>query len=104
MNLHRQNKLQKNRSQSDFPACQDSTLLLKTINETAPRPSQQRRSLKFTSLFERWFTPTYSQAGVFLLRLAGGSRDPIRCGFWAVEPQDTDFDKYIEMKVLEIVA
>jgi hypothetical protein len=104
MNLRRQNKSQKNRAQNDFTACKEPALLLKTRNETALWPSRQRRSPKFTSLFERWSTPTYSQAGVFLLRLAGGLRGPIRCGFWVAKPQDTDFDKIKEKRRLENVA
>jgi hypothetical protein len=85
-------------SQSDFPACKKTAHLLKTKTETALAPFRQRRSCKFTGLFERWSISTHSQAGVFLLRLFGGWRDPIHCGVGVWEPQDTGFDKFEEME------
>jgi hypothetical protein len=92
------------RTENKFPACKKSILLLKTKMETARVPSQQRRSFEFTSLFERWSIPTDSQAGVFLLRLAGGSRDAIHCGIEVSEPQDAGFNKLNERIRLEIIA
>jgi hypothetical protein len=91
-------------SQSHFHACQNSLPLLETKTEAAMAPSRQRRSFKFTSLFERWSKPTNSQAGVFLLRLSGGSRDPIHCGVGVAEPQDAGNDKIYERTGLEAAA
>jgi hypothetical protein len=81
-------------SQSDFPACKRTPLLLKRKIETTLAPFRERRSFEFTSLFERWSISTHSQAGVFLLRLIGGSRDTSHCGIGVSEPQDTGFDKF----------
>jgi len=104
MNTRRLQQFQNIRCKSDFPACQKSPLLLKTKKETAMMPFQPWRSSKFTGLFERWSTPTYSQAGVFLLRLTGGSGGPIGWGLRVEEPQDAVFDKFTEMRILENVA
>jgi hypothetical protein len=104
MNPPRPQNAKKILSQSDFPACKETLLLLQTKIETALLPFRQRRNFKFTSLFERWSNSTHSQAGVFLLRLFGGSRDPIHCGIGISKPQDTGFDKFEEMKRLEIVV
>jgi hypothetical protein len=84
-------------SQSDFLACKKTALLLKTRIETATQPFQQRRSSKFTSLFECVSKAPYLQAGIFLLRFSGGSIDPIPCGLGVQRPQDTGFDKFDEM-------
>jgi hypothetical protein len=104
MNTLCHQQFEKNRCKSDFPACQKSPLLLKTKKETAMMPFQQQRSFKFTGLFERWSTPTSSQAGVFLLRLTGGSRGSSHCGLRVAEPQDTVFDKIKKMRRLANVA
>jgi hypothetical protein len=104
MNSPRPQRLKKNPSQSDFPACKNAPLPLKTKRETALVPFQQQRSIEFTGLFERWSISTHSQAGVFLLRLIGGSCDPIRCGIWVSEPQDACFDKIEEKIRLEVLA
>jgi hypothetical protein len=96
MNTSRPQNAKKIPSQSDFPACQRTPLLLKTKMDTALAPFRQRRRFEFTSLFERWSIWTHSQAGVFLLRLFGGSRDPIHCGMGVSEPQNTGFDKFEE--------
>jgi hypothetical protein len=80
-------------SQRHFPACQKWAHLLKTQMETAMAPFRGGVVFAFTSLFERWSLLTDSQAGEFLLRWNGGSRDPRSCGIGVSEPQDTGFDK-----------
>src|SRR5208283_4020590 len=91
-------------SQSHFTTCQKMPILLKTKTETAVGAVSKQRSFAFTSLFECWSLTAISQAGGFLLRLDGGSRDPIRCGFWASQPQDAGFDKIEESKRLAMKA
>ena len=71
---------------------------------TAKAPFRGGEVFAFTSLFERWFLSTDSQAGDFLLRWIEGSRGPSYCGIGVSEPQDTGFDKIEEMKRLENVA
>jgi hypothetical protein len=93
MNTRRQTKSKKNRSQRHFPACKKRMLLLKTNIETAKAPLRGGEAFAFTSLFERWFLSTDSQAGDFLPRLNEGSRDPSHCGGEVAGPQDTGFDK-----------
>jgi|ERR1700722_9967494 hypothetical protein len=104
MNLARSHLAKKNLAQSDFLACKKALLLLKTKMETAPVPFPERRSPEFTSLFERCSISKHSQAGVFLLRLVGGSGNPRGCGIGILEAQDTGFDKFDERKRLAIVA
>jgi hypothetical protein len=89
---------------NDIPACRIIFLLLKITIGAAGTPSQQRRSFNFTSLFERWLISTHSQAGVFLLRLIGGSRDPIPSGVGPSKPQDAEFIKSNKMTRLAVVA
>jgi hypothetical protein len=94
----------KNRSLRHIPACKKAAHLLKTKTETARAPLRGRKEGAFTSLFERWFLSTDSQAGDFLLWLVGGSRGPSGCGTVVSEPQDAGTDKILEMKRLEKVA
>jgi hypothetical protein len=91
-------------SQSHFPACQKRLFLLQTKTETARAPFQGGEVFAFTSLFERWFLSTDSQAGDFLLRFVGGSHDPSPCGVDLAEPLNTGFDKIMEMRELENIA
>jgi hypothetical protein len=93
MNTRRPTKFKKNLSQRHFPACKKGMLLLKSNIETAKAPFRGGAAFAFTSLFERWFLSTDSQAGDFLPLLNGGLRDPSHCGVGVSEPQDTGFDK-----------
>jgi hypothetical protein len=104
MNARRFTKSKKNTSQGHFPACQEAAFLLQIKMETAMAPLRGGAVVAFTSLFERWFLSTDSQAGDFLPRLIGGSRGPSYCGIGVSEPQDTGFDKIEEMRRLENVA
>jgi hypothetical protein len=104
MNLARSHNSKKNLAQSDFLACKKTFLLLKTKMDTALSPFRQGRSLEFTGLFERSLISIHSQAGVFFLRLVGGSCNPSGCGIGFLEPQDTGFDKFNERSRLAIVA
>jgi hypothetical protein len=93
MNARRPTKSKKIRSQTHFRACQKRAFLLKNKTEMARTPLRGGKVFAFTSLFERWFLLTDSQAGDFLLRLNEGSRDPSHCGIEASEAQDTGSDK-----------
>jgi hypothetical protein len=90
--------------QTHFLACAKTLFLLQAQSGTAMASFRGGEVLAFTSLFERWFLSTDSQAGEFLLRLIGGSLAPSHCGMEAQEPLDTGFNKIIEMAVLEEFA
>jgi hypothetical protein len=91
-------------AQSHFPACKKKAPLLQTKMETAMAPFQGGEVVAFTSLFERWFLSTDSQAGDFLPWLIGGSRGPRNCGVGSAQPQDTGIAKILKMERLENVA
>jgi hypothetical protein len=87
-----------------FRACAQALFLLQEKTEAAMASFRGGEVVAFTSLFERWFLSTDSQAGEFLLRLVGGSPAPSHCGMGAQEPLDTGFNKFIEMAALEKIA
>jgi hypothetical protein len=104
MNTQHQLHLQTFLWQRHFLACKKLVFLLKANTEAAMVPFRGGKVFAFTSLFERWFLSTDSQAGLFLPRWNRGSDDPSYSGIEVIEPLNTDFDKTIKTKLLENVA
>src|SRR5580658_8483599 len=104
MNTSCQYHLQYFLAESSFPACQKSEFLLQAHHETAMAPFRGGEVLAFTSLFERWFLSTDSQAGDFLPRLIRGSGGTSNCGLRDAEALNIGFDKITEMKALENIV
>jgi hypothetical protein len=104
MNPRPPTKSKKIPAEKHFPACKKRAHLLKTKMETALAPLKGGEAVAFTSLFERWFLSTDSQAGDFLLWLIGGWRGPSSCGIEVSEPQDTGIDKILRTERLENIA
>jgi len=104
MNTQHQLHLQTFLWQRHFLACKKLVFLLKANTEAAMVSFRGGKVFAFTSLFERWFLSTDSQAGLFLPRWNRGSDDPSYSGIEVIEPLNTDFDKTIKTKLLENVA
>jgi hypothetical protein len=104
MNAPRQLHLQNFLSQRHFLACKNLISLLKANTEAVMAPFRGGKVFAFSSLFERWFLSTDSQAGDFLPRWIRGSCDPSHCGIWVAEPLNTEFDKITKTKLLENIA
>jgi hypothetical protein len=104
MNLPRPGISKKNRSQSDFPACKKTALLLKNKIETALAPFRQRRSITVYQLVRALVNFDTLPSGCFLASILRRLERPNPLWVLGLGATRYSFDKLEERKRLEMVA